>query len=57
LKKRLPHLWFPFFRTSAKDLKSVAAFFDQTGCDLIRKGGKVPGLAAPIKNTGKEKCC
>jgi small GTP-binding protein len=48
---------FHFFRTSAKDLKSVAAVFDQIGCDLIRMGGKAPGQAAPIKNTGKEKCC
>jgi small GTP-binding protein len=48
---------FPFFRTSAKDLKSVAAVFEQIGQDLIRKGGKPTGPPPPIKRTEKVGCC
>jgi small GTP-binding protein len=48
---------FPFFKTSATDLKSVTAVFDLIGQDLITKGGKPITPARPIAKPEKEKCC
>jgi small GTP-binding protein len=48
---------FPFFRTSAKDLKSVSAVFERIGQDLIKAKTRPVVQVGPIASTEKKGCC